>query len=417
MRHSLFIKNKGGVNRIYFLSLLAMIIVSFFASFTTYSNYVIVPIMLLWLPFILSSSKRLTNDEATFTKVSFAFLLVLLVYRIVGYSTDEAMYALRDIAWIMSGVMAVYAMRYFSDKQLSKLFIVFTIVLTGLLLVLNKLGRSLDMDDASGTASTWIGSMYMLLTGFSLICFIHIKSLYLRMAFLATMFLTLYLNVYILQRGITVIFTIFEISLIIVLSLKYRLLIRFLFVVILIAFFLVYSSGMYVQLLDWMADVVPSERLSVRFQQISFALQYGDVEAGGGSLDARDRLMGISWNTFTSNIGYFIFGAGAQRGNTIIGHHSFFLDVLATYGVIGGLLMLVYFVKQYKIFMSKLNRKLEPVLSSQCAVVFLFYILKNYYGGMATADINLMLLIYFPLLIKLIQKYKSKKNTLKILNK
>ena len=407
-------KKRNGVKKIEFFSLLAMIIVSFFAGFTTYSNYVMIPIMLLWIPYLMSLFERLKIDEKTFTKVSSAYLLIMFVYRTIGYSTDEVLFVLRDVAWIMSGVMAVYAMRFSSDKQLSTLFVVFTIVLLALLLVLNNKGRSLDMDEAAATANAWIGSMFMLLTGFSLICFIHIRSLLFRVVFVAILFLTLYLNFFILQRGIVVIFTIFEMALIIVMSLKYRVLISFLFVAILFAFFFVYYSGYYVQFLDWMADVVPSDRLAIRFRQISFALQYGDVEAGGGSLNARERLMGISWNTFTSNIGYFIFGAGAQRGNTVIGHHSFFLDILATYGIIGGLLMLVYFIKQYKIIMSKLNKKLEPVLYSQCAVVFLFYIMRNYYGSMANSCINFMLLMYFPLLIEFIQKYKSEKNTIKI---
>ena len=410
--HYLYYSNsiqKSGDNTLLLLSLLIYITVSYFGGFTTYANYIIFPIVALWIPFLNSMYVHLPRNEKTFTTISIVFLLFTLIYRVFGYSTHESTSVYRDISWIMSGIISVYALRLFSKRDQSTLFLTFTLVITILLVVLISIGRAVDVTDASETANAWVGSMFMLLTGFSLIVFIHVKPLYLRAIFLSLILLTLYLNFYILQRGTNVIFTIFEIGLIIVFSLKYRFLIRVMTIGTLITFFIVYTSGIYIQIFDWLADVIPSERLAERFLAISYTLQYGDVEAGGGSLEARDRLMHISWNTFTSNIGYFLFGAGAQRGNTVIGHHSFFLDTLASYGIIGGFLMIAYFKKQYQIIMSKINREHERVLYSQCTVIFVFYLLRNFYGDMSTTNINFMLLIYFPLVIKLLLSFKEKK--------
>ena len=249
----------------------------------------------------------------------------------------------------------------------------------------------------------------MLLSGLSLIVFMQVKSWFPRIIALGVLLLTLYLNFFILQRGTNVVFTLAEIGMILVFIFKRKTLVFFFSVVVVIVAIYAYITGFYINMFDWLADIIPSERLAIRFREISTALYYENLEASTGSLSARNRLMNVSWDTFTSSIGHFVFGAGEHsKDNTIIGHHSFFIDTLARYGIIGGALMFVYFKKQYQIIMSYLDKKAEWALYMQCAIVFLFYVLRNFYGLLANDVANLIILVFFPLTFQIIHYYKYK---------
>lgn len=412
---SKYLFNSQSVNKHTLLlgAFLILIIAVFFASFTTYSNYVIYPVFVMWVPYILINFNVLSKNERTFVGVSFLFLLLVLVYSFIGYSRVNQQLLLRTINWIMAGVIAVYVLKFFSERELSVVYVVLTISIIALLYIFISTGRTLlvmeEQNDAAGVANAWYGSLFMLLSGLSLIVFMHVKSWIPRIVALAVFLLALYLNFFILQRGINVIFTLAEIGMILVFTLKRKGLVYFFSVIILLAAFMVYASGLLIVFFDWFADIIPSDRLASRFREISTALFYEDMEASSGSLAGRSRLIGISWNTFTSSIGHFVFGAGEHSGdNTIIGHHSFFIDTLAGYGIIGGVMMFVYFKKQYQIIMSYLDKKSDWGLYMQCSIVFMFYILRNFYGGVANDFANLILLVYFPLTFQVIQYYNPR---------
>ena len=413
MRDFHFYSESTNKHTLLLVSFLILIIASFFSTFTRYSNYVIYPVFVLWVPFLLKSTGVLSKNEHTFVRVSFLFLMVILIYWLIGYSSIVTGEVLRNINWIMAGVIAVYTLKMFSERELSVVYFVLTIAVIVLLCTFIRVGRTMlaieEQNDAVGVATAWYGSLFMLVSGLSLIVFIHVKSWFPRIISIAVLLLTLYLNFFILQRGTNVIFTMAEIGMILVFTLKRKALVYFLSIGIIVLAVYVYTSGLLIDLFDWLANIIPSGRLAMRFKEISTALYFEDLEASSGSLSARSRLMGVSWDTFTSSFGRFIFGAGEHSGgNTIIGHHSFFLDTLARYGIIGGAMMFVYYKKQYQIIMSVLDKNLEWALYMQCAIVFLFYVLRSFYGEMAFALVNLVILAFFPLTFQIIQYYKNK---------
>lgn len=413
MSNSPFVSQSDNKHTLLLGSFLILIIASFFSTFTTYSNYVIYPVLVLWVPFILTSSSVLSKNEHNFVRVSFLFLMLVLVYRFIGYSALGTGEMLRNINWIMAGVISIYVLKMFSGRELSIVYIVLTIAVTVLLFTYIKTGRALlameEQNDAAGVANAWFGSLFMLLSGLSLIVFMQVKSWFPRIIALGVLLLTLYLNFFILQRGTNVVFTLAEIGMILVFIFKRKTLVFFFSVVVVIVAIYAYITGFYIDMFDWLADIIPSERLAIRFREISTALYYENLEASTGSLSARNRLMNVSWDTFTSSIGHFVFGAGEHYGdNTIIGHHSFFIDTLARYGIIGGAMMFVYFMKQYQIIMSYLDKKAEWALYMQCAIVFLFYVLRNFYGAVANSVANFIILVFFPMTFQIIHYHKNR---------
>ena len=408
-----FVSQGVGKHTLLLVSFLIIIIAWTFATFTHYSNYVAYPMLALWLIQVLSLTKLLSKNERTFIRVSLLYLMIVIFYWLIGYSKTIIGDVLVSTSWILTGVFAIYAMKLFNERELSVIYI--TILLSAFILIyfFIKMGRTLLAMDEAGEAalvtSAWYGSLFMLLSGLSLILFIHVKKLFVRIVALILLLLTLYLNIIVLQRGTNVIFTMALVGIILVFTLKNKSLVVLLTIIIGLLSVFIYSSGLLVNMFDWIADVVPSERLASRFHEISIALYYEDIKASRGSLSGRSDLIGVSWETFTSGIGHFIFGVGEHFGdNMIIGHHSFFIDTLARYGIIGGAVMFVYFKKQYQIIMSELDKKTDWALYMQCAAVFIFYVLRNFYGQVAYALVNIFILMFFPLTFQIIKYFKFK---------
>lgn len=416
MKDSLFYSQNNGKHTLMLISFLLLIVITVFSSFILYSSVIIAPIWALLLVYIVSSKVVLSKEGKTFVTVSFLLLAIIFFYQIIGHSSMGSLEVLVNFNWIMAGVVSVYVMKMFSGRELSHTFMVMTVSLVVLMLLFIRVGRSLlalgGADEAVSVAATWYGSIFMLLSGLSLIVVLNVKRSLLRIIALVVLLLTLYLNIFILQRGTNVIFTLAEISLIMIFLIKRKQVVIVLSVVIITFVVIAMSSDNMIYIFDWLAQISPSDRLTKRFEEISVALTYESIEAGGGSFAARGNLIGVSWDTFTSSLSHFVFGAGEHIGDNVIGHHGFFVDTLARYGIIGGVLVFIYFKKQYQIMMSVLNKKTEWALYMQCAIVFLFYVLRNFYGQVAYALVNFVILLLFPLTFQVIHYYKYSKISL-----
>ena len=280
------------------ITLIVYIATSFFSMFTNYSNYIMVPIVFLWVPVIINEYSHLQTNERAFVAVSLLYLVVIFGYQFLGISKNPFGWQLRYFNWAVSGVMSVVALHLLSRRSLSFLFQVFTVILFILLFVLIRSGVSLllieESNEAVSVATTFIGSIYMLISGFGLIIILHIHSFIPRVLATLMLIATLYFNFFIMQRGTNVIFTIGELSLIMIFTIKQRWLLSFLAIVVSFATVFIYASDLYLDLFDWLASVMPSERVARRIEEISFALQYEAIEAGGGSFAARADLMSVS---------------------------------------------------------------------------------------------------------------------------
>lgn len=413
MKQYMFYSQNSGKHTLFLLLFWIQIVIVCFSSFILYSSVISFVISALCLAYIAYARMGRSKEYKTFLTASFLIVAIILLYGIIGHSSIGALEIVVNLNWIIIGVIAIYVKKFFSGRELTLTYKVMVISLFILMLLFVRNGRSFlvagNADEAVSVAVAWYGSLFMLISGISLIIVLNVKNTLLRIVAFVVLLLTLYLNIFILQRGTNVIFTLAEISLILIFLIK-RKSIVFLFSFLIFAFvIIVMSSDNLINLFDWLAQVSPSERLAKRFDEISIALTYENMEAGGGSFAARGSLIGVSWNTFTSSIGHFVFGAGEHTGNNdIIGHHSFFVDTLARYGIIGGVLVFIYFKKQYQILMSILNKNKEWALYMQCAIVFLFYVMRNFYGQVAYALVNLVILLLFPLTIELILFYNNK---------
>jgi len=84
----------------------------------------------------------------------------------------------------------------------------------------------------------------------------------------------------------------------------------------------------------------------LKIDEIKTLIKYGQVS---GNLAGRNDLYLLSWNAFTENI---LFGS---RSSTNIGRHSFFLDQLAAYGLLGFIPLLLIIFKHVKEVLNNLS--------------------------------------------------------------
>ncbi len=398
-------------NTLLLILTIVMIVALYFQSFHNYSSYIVLPILLLWMPFVFSSFYSFSRKEQVFVIVSILFLLLFIIYYLLGYSELKVLNVIRSITWLLAGVISISVMNLFTVRELNRFYMVYTIVIVLLFVLFSIKGHSLieieEEEEASSIASTWQSSMIMLISGISLIFLLHVKKFLPRTFALVVFLLSLYINVFVFQRGTNVIFVFVEIALILFFGLRNKFLIGVLAVFTLGMAIYIHISDFMFLFFDWLAKISPSQRLADRFISISYAMQFESIEAGGGSFAARNDLMELSWHTFTSNFSNFLFGVGEHRSNySIIGNHSFILDTLASYGIIGGLLMLVYFIKQYQLLLLNVNKQTDWSLYMQSAVVFLMYILRSFYGNVANANVIFLIMFFFPMTLRVIKNYK-----------
>ena len=411
------IRRQTRVGTLLWISFALLVMVMFFGENLRYAMIVAssAGLSLLWLPTILSNNNLLDKHEHRMQRASLLLLLLITVYYLSGYSNINIVWYLRTIWWLLAGILSMYVYKCCSQKE-KKHYLYFIAIVLFLFVISDSMqGRSViaesGQDEATKLANAWVGSMLMLLTGFSFIVFLNVKSFMPRLVAALFIVSTLYVNIFVLQRATNFVMTLLEMAAIWIVTLKNRSIVKFSMGAIILVIILIFVTDFYVVILEWLIDVVPSERISDRLQSILFAMQYMSIEEGGGTMAARSDLMGVSWNTFTSSFSHIIIGAGDYKhGNTVIGNHSYIVDSLASYGIVGGILLYQIFRNQFFILTSKIDKKKDYFLFSQVSVVFAVYILRNFFGRMTFANVNIVLLVFFPLVIEYIQSAFAKKS-------
>lgn len=157
--------------------------------------------------------------------------------------------------------------------------------------------------------------------------------------------------------------------------------------------------------LDFIANHINSERISVRFEELADMLrlsastsQYSDVSSGVSRL----QLYQMSINTFLSSPRNFFIGIGEQisdvptlNGLGISGHSAIF-DVLPEYGVLGLCFVFCIFKELYKTFF-KTNTNKKDYYAGKC--IFILYLINAFLNNIMTMDCYLLIFAILPYLL------------------
>ena len=108
MRNNYYIGGKS--NHSFLLVTLIMLVTALlFTHFYFYANYIALPIIFLWIPYVWNNLKLLNKTQSALVKVSFLILVEIFIYRIIGLSDLNTGYLIRQFEWIVAGIISIYA--------------------------------------------------------------------------------------------------------------------------------------------------------------------------------------------------------------------------------------------------------------------------------------------------------------------
>lgn len=355
---------------------------------------------------ILQNIPRLYKLSKSVLISSFLFFFIVLLYKLLGISDAPWEFAAGYYCWVIVLFICITTIETFSEKYLKALEIcILIIVLSGIVYVTitgNRNIQFMDLEEAISQESAAYGSFIVLYSGICFIAFLHYKKAVYRILYLVAMLAAIYMNFAVMQRGTNVIFTILMFLLIFIYRKKQHKRVRAVLFTILAALLLLYTTGAYVAVMDFLVDVSPSERVADRFRAINILLQTGDYVEAGSSLKSRTELTLTSLNTFQRDGSSVLFGIGDTRNEDIIGCHSEIIDSLPRYGLFGFIFLVLALLSQLKFF-SRMLPKGEP-LRAQVLIVYLIFILRNIIGNTLSPSVNILLFLLLPIICYFITK-------------
>lgn len=385
-------------------------------------NFIATEILLfvtfIWSFTILSYYPKVDIVIRRMSTFAILYFFLVLLYKILGISRATWDIAAGYYGWMFAIIVSAFSLQLFSDKKLRLLeFAILSVVLISIIYVTiqgNRNMQIMDMEDAISQESASYGSSIVLFSGICFIAFLKYKKLLYKIIYGVAFILAVYMNFVVMQRGTNVIFTVVMVLLLFIYRKNQLKTIRLLFFVVLAFLLFLYSTGAYVAFLDYIAELLPSERVADRIRSINIFIQTGDYLEAGTSLKTRSELTTSSINTFQSSIYSFFLGVGDSRGfSDKIGDHSEIIDCLARYGILGFSILLLALISQLKFFLKLLPK--ENPLHYQVLIVFFVFILRNLIGNTLTAPASILLFLYMPIVCYFIAKQELIINNRKIL--
>jgi hypothetical protein len=162
------------------------------------------------------------------------------------------------------------------------------------------------------------------------------------------------------------------------------------------------------------SQYVDNPYLTERLISLSYSMNNHDI-VEGSNFESRLSLYNVSINTFIQNP---FIGVGSHDSNVssnLIGYHSEFFDLLASYGVIGGIFWITFFISYYRLLKNKFKySNLKPIIPVIFIVFIMYSLLNRVVSHEAPAIIMFLVLPYLDLLIKgdflTVFKFKEKDN-------
>ena len=383
-----------------FFASMLMVLIMLVPDLNTIGTETMILVSTLWIPGL--TLIKIPNSINKVLTLLFAYLCIIVLYKGLGVSTAWWDIAAGYFGCMMCAYISVESLCSLSQKQLKILqWTIYVVSVLAMVYVSIQGMRNLatmDLEEAISQEAASYGSSVIILSGISLIGLLYSRRKIIKLLYLISIILSLYVTFVIMQRGTNVVMG--------VLLLAAILFFRFfkiskpgsMLFVVTIFLAIAYYSGWISAFLDMVIGIVPSERLQIRFAAIKSVLDTGDALDAGSSMTTRSELMILSWNTFKESLSSVLFGIGDHRGyGAPIGNHSEIIDSLARYGIFWFFILIAYFVKLlqwwYRILPSKSS------IRYQVCCIFIIYIARNIFGNAMTSAISILLFLYLPLVL------------------
>ena len=346
----------------------------------------------VWLLMFGSISKK----KQLLLMFSLLFLLIVVFYKIMGISTCDNDAISTYINWTIVLVFAIYLPSFFFSKRETTylIYLIYSLIIVQLISAIvagNSLVSAGDTDTES-VRITEFGSMAMFFASGCLLWFFYDNKLFHKLLSIIGIALSLYVIFAIQQRAINAICSVIMLVAIFLVNNKSKkklLTFGFLFIVLLL---ILYLSGTYISIMDFLIESIPSVRLSERIADVKDFLMTGDLFAHD-RFSGRSDLLSVSISSWLKDPISFLFGVGDHRGNnTVIGNHSEFIDLLARYGLFGEILYVVttFLFVGFLLSFCRNYTRVRP----QIWIISGIFVFRNIVGIVSVYEVAIPLLLF-----------------------
>jgi len=168
-----------------------------------------------------------------------------------------------------------------------------------------------------------------------------------------------------------------------------------------------------IPVLKWASSLFSSERMISRINSLIVFLEgTPSFSKGDSSLFLRIELAQTSISTFFNNFSNFFFGIGERiHGDSIeelvqsgVGSHSEFLDCLAEYGLMGGVVIFGFISEIFKKIYSLCS---SNIIRRQVKVILSGFLIYSFLNNSFSASTFYVLFLLLPLIIDLLYAKKT----------
>ena len=370
-----------------------------------------VPFMLLFVALVYLREITIYRRNFLFFICTVMYLAVAFGYKLAGISSAGIGNYVNPIAYFFFFI----AMKsVFPRMNMQQKKFIFGLVITTMLFTMVSnwimymrygfyyFSRLTQIDNiVTNAVSTQYTSAIMLMSGISLICFLHAKEN--RILWLIWILILNLFNILVTQRMIALILSIAMYPLIIIFNRKLKA--QTVILMILLAVLLIVALENYSAVISFVSRYISSERFRLRLNQISRVLNARDIEQGVGSLSARYNLILTSLRTWLRSPRSFLLGVGDHRSTySIIGNHSQFFDVLGQYGIIVALMLYYSVYKTMKEIFNVISLKKGTPLYRQVLVICWIFVIRGIIGFVLFGTIAIQMFIILPIAISFINE-------------
>lgn len=351
------------------------------------------------LYFIFSKQDRLFLACVLFSAI---YVAIMVVYKVIGKSSCEWFWLASYFCWIGISIISFSSLKTLDRRRLHFLLFAVSIVeIVNEIVLLIASTALINTNAGVEVAITQYGTMLIFYAAISLVWVLKEKSIWVLLINSIGIFLSFYINAFILQRATNVIIFVMAVILIFVFQGKKDVGRRG-FIFTCVAFFVVLFSlgtGVFEALMTAVIDAVDSPRIADRFEAILVFLRTGNIEEAGG-FSGRYDLIAQSFSTWLSSPVSFLFGVGDHRfDNTLVGNHSDIIDSLARYGLFGSALLFGILVSHFAIMRRELFATNNNSLRYQILGVFFLFVLRNVIGNSFITYVSVPVYFYAMCLV------------------
>ena len=366
--------------------------------FNNYHTEVLCISFLIFLRLETKKIVRLNHSNRTVIVYSLLYLIIPILYRVLGVSSCETDAIAQYINWAIILIYGTFIFVVIDNVKLARSIFWLFFSLTAIQIVVVALSGfqsfKQGIADTSNLRVTEYGSMVLFFSSICFLLFLHVKRKK-RILFLFFFLLSNYVIFFVMQRATDMLISLVLFFLILIANSRQKKSTRFIFIVVVVLVVIGYYFKWYLYFIDFLIAKIPSARIRERLEAFNLFLLTGDFNVAGG-FSGRTELYENSIRSWLRNgFSFFFFLLDHRWNNQIIGNHSDLFDNLGRFGIMGLFIILKLNISAIKNNLEKIRYSHE--VRNQVFMIYFVFLIRNIIGTTSFYIVGIQIFVLLPL--------------------